>query len=80
MLEPGDPCDAAGGLLRPKETCKRWTGRKSPYDRVFRTLEDACEQFFAPFPMIKQSHVAGNTGCRIFEHYHSQFDLALNLW
>jgi len=33
MLELGDPCDAAGGLLCPKETCEKWTekwtGRKS---------------------------------------------------
>jgi len=51
------------GPAVPERDMQRWTGRKSLYDMVFQTLEDACDQFFAPFPMIKQSHVAGNTGC-----------------
>jgi len=46
---------------RDLQKMDRW---KSLYDMVFQTLEDACGQFFAPFPMIKKRHVAGNTGCR----------------
>ena len=37
-------CDAARGLLCPKETCKRWTGWKSHYGMFFQTPEDACDQ------------------------------------
>ena len=54
MLELGDPCDAAGGLQCPKKTCIRWTGRKSLYDMVFQTLEDAREDLVSTFSHVLQ--------------------------
>jgi len=55
-------CDAAWGLQCLKETCKIWTGRKSIDDTFFQTKMTHVINFFASFPVVKQEHVAGNTG------------------
>ena len=56
-------CDAARGLQCPKETCKIWTGRKSIGDTFFQTTTTHVINFFVSFPVVKQEHVEGNTGC-----------------
>jgi len=55
-------CDAARGLLCPKETCKRWTGWKSHYGMVFQTPEDARDQNFRTFS-------SGKTETLLMEHF-----------
>ena len=54
-------CDAALGLLRLKETCQRWTGRKSHYGMFFPTPEDACDQILRTFS-------SGKIETRLREH------------
>jgi len=61
-------CDAARGLPCPKETCKIWTGRKSIGDKFFQTTMTHVINFFVSFPVVKQEHVEGNTGCIGFLH------------
>ena len=56
-------CDAARGLHCPKETCKIWTGIKSIGDTFFHTTMTHVINLFASFPVVKQEHVEGNTGC-----------------
>jgi len=56
-------CDAAMGLQCPKETCKILTGRISIGDTFFQTTMTHVINFFASFPVVKQEHVEGNTGC-----------------
>jgi len=52
----------------PKETCKIWTGRKSIGDTFFQTTMTHMINFLASFPVVKQKHVEGNTGCIGFPH------------
>ena len=62
-------CAAARALQCPKETCKIWTGRKSIGDTFFQTTMTHVINFFAAsFPVVKQEHVEGNTGCIGFPH------------
>jgi len=61
-------CDAARGVQCPKENCKIWTGRKSIGDTFFQTTMTHVINFFASFPVVKQEHVEGNTGCIDFPH------------
>jgi len=61
-------CDAARGLQCPKESRKIWTGRKSIGDIFFQTTMTQVINFFASFPVVKQEHVEGNTGCIGFPH------------
>ena len=54
-------CDAARGLLCTKETCKRlnhFTSFKTPRTHVIN--------FPAPFVVVEQKHVAGNTVVHVY--------------
>jgi len=61
-------CDAIRGLQCPKETCEIWTWRKLIVDTFNQTTMTHVINFFASFPVVKQEHVEGNTGCIGFPH------------
>ena len=62
--------DAARGLQCPQETCKRCNENRFTSFKPTRTHVDrtwtARDQFSAPFAVVKQYHVAGNTLVNIY--------------
>ena len=71
-------CDATRGLVCPKETCKIRTGRKSIGDTFFQTTMTHVINFFESFPVVKQEHVEGNTGCIGFHWFPSVMVVIVN--
>jgi len=49
------------GPAVPKETSKRWTGRKFLGKYSFKPTKTHVIKKFAPIPVVKQKHLAGNT-------------------
>ena len=58
-----DNYDAARGLRCSKENCKIWTGRKSICESFFQTTMTHVINVLSSFPVVKQEHVEGDTGC-----------------
>jgi len=68
FLRLGVTCDAARGLQCPKETCKILTSIGDKFLQMTHVIN-----FFESFPVVKQEHVEGITGCIGFFHLFTGF-------
>jgi len=53
---------------RERPFCKNMDGEKIDWRQIFQTTMTHVINFFASFPVVKQEHVEGNTGCIGFPH------------
>jgi len=61
-------CNAARGLQCRKRPAKEGRGENRLSTHSFKHTITRVINFFAPFPVVKQKHVEGNTGCIGFPH------------
>jgi len=56
------------GPAVPERDLQNMDGEKIDLRHILSNHDDARDQLFASFPVVKQEHVEGNTGCIGFPH------------
>jgi len=67
------------GPAVPERNLQNMDGEKFDWRHILSNHDDARDQLFASFPVVKQEHVEGNTGCIGFPHLFIGFPSVFGL-